>query len=68
MKEILLVEDDCSLNRGLCIALSNEQMNVVSCYDLNGVNENLKKKYFDLEIFIFSLSYKAEENQKYFIF
>ncbi len=41
MEQILIVEDDISLNRGLCMALSGENRQLVSCRDLRSAREQL---------------------------
>ncbi len=33
MKQLLIVEDDRSLSRGLCLALKDEGFKVVSCFE-----------------------------------
>lgn len=50
MKEILLVEDDKTLNNGLCIALSSKQVHIDTCFNLKLAKEALGKKAYELVI------------------
>lgn len=48
MKQILLIEDDRTLNKGLCLALESEALHVCPCYDLKGGREALMHQKFSL--------------------
>ncbi len=50
MKEILLVEDDKTLNNGLCIALSSDQIHIDTCFNLKLAKQALAKKNYELVI------------------
>ena len=50
MKEILLVEDDKTLNNGLCIALSSDQIHIDTCFNLKLAKQALAKKAYELVI------------------
>ena len=41
MKQILIVEDDRDLSRGLCLALKDENLQIVQCFDLKSAREQL---------------------------
>ena len=41
MKQILIVEDDRDLSRGLCLALKDENLQIVPCFDLKSAREQL---------------------------
>lgn len=43
MQRLVIVEDDCDLNRGLCLALKNEEMDIVSCLDLRQARQALEQ-------------------------
>lgn len=40
-EQLLIVEDDLGLNRGLCKALKTEQRHIISCLNLNDAREQL---------------------------
>lgn len=48
MEQLLIVEDDRELNRGLCKALKEEDRQVISCYNLNSAREQLLCSYASL--------------------
>lgn len=48
MNQLLVVEDDRDLNRGLCLALKEEQIHIVSCYDLKSAREKISQGLFKL--------------------
>lgn len=50
MKRILLVEDDRALGRGVCMALSREDLSVTSCESLAQGRRALEEEKFDLLI------------------
>ncbi|AEG60911.1 response regulator transcription factor [Desulforamulus ruminis] len=41
MKQVLIVEDDRNLSRGLCLALKNQELQIVPCFDLKSAREQL---------------------------
>ncbi len=41
MKQLLIVEDDRDLSRGLCLALKDPQLQIVSCFDLKSARDQL---------------------------
>ena len=41
MEQILIVEDDISLNQGLCRALKSENRQIISCMNLKSTREQL---------------------------
>lgn len=41
MKQVLLVEDDRNLSRGLCLALKDQDLQIVPCYNLKSAREQL---------------------------
>ncbi|MFT3983379.1 MAG: response regulator transcription factor [Lachnospiraceae bacterium] len=41
MKKVIIVEDDRDLNRGLCLVLKDQELQLVSCFDLNSAREQL---------------------------
>ncbi|QIB69055.1 response regulator transcription factor [Aminipila butyrica] len=41
MKQILIVEDDRNLSRGLCLALKDPELQIVPCFDLQSAREQL---------------------------
>ena len=43
MQRLVIVEDDRDLNRGLCLALKNEEMDIVSCLDLRQARQALEQ-------------------------
>lgn len=45
MEQIMIVEDDKELNRGLCMALKAEQRQIVSCHNIRSAREQLLVGY-----------------------
>jgi DNA-binding response OmpR family regulator len=41
MRQVLIVEDDRNLSRGLCLALRNQELQIVPCFDLKSAREQL---------------------------
>ncbi|SHK86699.1 response regulator transcription factor [Desulforamulus aeronauticus] len=41
MKQVLVVEDDRNLNQGLCLALKDQDIQVMPCFDLKSAREQL---------------------------
>ena len=41
MKRVIIVEDDRNLNQGLCLALKDQDIQLVSCFDLKSAREQL---------------------------
>lgn len=41
MKQVLVVEDDRNLSRGLCLALKDQELQIVRCFDLKSAREQL---------------------------
>ena len=41
MKQVLIVEDDRNLSRGLCLALKDQKLQIVPCFDLKSAREQL---------------------------
>lgn len=50
MKDILLIEDDKALSKGICLALQNENIKLWQSYNLASAKIALSKKPFDLVI------------------
>ena len=48
MKQILLIEDDRDLSRGLCMALRDQEVRVIPAFDLRSAKEILKTGGIDL--------------------
>lgn len=48
MKQLLIVEDDRNLSRGLGLALKDEELQIVSCFDLKSAREQLACGVTDL--------------------
>lgn len=48
MKQILIVEDDRDLSRGLCMALNTRECQMVPCFDLHSAREQLALHVTDL--------------------
>ena len=48
MKQLLIVEDDRDLNKGLCMALRDSEIQIVSCFDLKSAYEQLSCHMTDL--------------------
>lgn len=48
MKQILIVEDDRDLSRGLCMALKDSETETVPCFDLKSAKDRLKAGGMDL--------------------
>ncbi len=43
MKRLLIVEDDYNLSRGLCLALKDQELQIVPCFDLKSAREQLAR-------------------------
>lgn len=41
MKQVIIVEDDRNLNQGLCLALKDQDFQIISCFDLKSAREQL---------------------------
>jgi DNA-binding response OmpR family regulator len=41
MRQIIIVEDDHNLNQGLCLALTDPDLQIVQCFDLKSAREQL---------------------------
>lgn len=48
MKQVLIVEDDRNLSRGLCLALKDQEFQIVPCFDLKSAREQLACGMTDL--------------------
>jgi Response regulators consisting of a CheY-like receiver domain and a winged-helix DNA-binding domain len=48
MKQLLIIEDDRHFSRGLCLALKDPQLQIVTCYDLKSAQEQLACGMTDL--------------------
>ncbi|KAE9634859.1 MAG: hypothetical protein PWP07_362 [Epulopiscium sp.] len=48
MKQVLIVEDDRNLSRGLCLALKNQDLQIVPCFDLKSARKQLACGMTDL--------------------
>lgn len=48
MKQVLIVEDDHNLSRGLCLALKDRELQIVPCFDLKSAREQLACGVTDL--------------------
>ncbi len=48
MKQVLIVEDDRNLSRGLCLALKDQELQIVPCFDLKSAREQLTCGVTDL--------------------
>lgn len=48
MKQVLIVEDDRNLSRGLCLALKDQELQIVPCFDLKSAREQLACGMTDL--------------------
>lgn len=48
MKQLLIVEDDRNLSRGLCLALKDQELQIVPCFDLQSARERLAYGVKDL--------------------
>ncbi len=48
MKQLLIVEDDRDLSRGLCLALKEQELQIVSSFDLKSAREQLASHRLDL--------------------
>lgn len=48
MKQVLIVEDDRDLSRGLCLALKDQELQIVPCFDLKSAREQLACGVTDL--------------------
>lgn len=56
MKQLLIVEDDRDLSRGLCLALKDQELQIVSCSDLKSAREQLALGKTDLVLLDINLS------------
>ena len=50
MKQILLLEDDAALGRGICLALNSDAVQVTLCGTLTQGRQALARRPFDLLI------------------
>ena len=41
MKQIIIVEDDRNLNQGLCLALKDQKLQIIPCFDLKSARKQL---------------------------
>ncbi|MDF2511558.1 MAG: DNA-binding response regulator [Herbinix sp.] len=48
MKQLLIVEDDRELSRGLCLALKDQGLQIISCHDLKSARSQLASGKTDL--------------------
>ena len=48
VKQILVIEDDRDLSRGLCMALQEQEVRVIPAFDLKSAKEILKTDGIDL--------------------
>lgn len=48
MKRVIIVEDDHNLNQGLCLALKDQDLQIVPCFDLNSARKQLADRAADL--------------------
>ncbi len=55
MKNILIVEDDCALAKGVCMALKGEDISPSACNTIKAARDEIAKKVFDLFIFDINL-------------
>lgn len=56
MKNILLVEDDRTLNQGLCLALNSEQVYVDTCFTLSEARNLYKQQDKEYELMILDVN------------
>lgn len=56
MKKILLIEDDRTLNQGLCLALYSEQVQVKNCFTLSEAREIMKFHEMDYDLVILDIN------------
>lgn len=48
MKRIMIVEDDRHLSRGICMALKDNEVEMIPCFDLKSANDRLNTENIDL--------------------
>ena len=48
MKRVIIVEDDRNLNQGLCLALEDQELQIVPCSDLKSARKQLADGAADL--------------------
>lgn len=48
MKQVMIVEDDRNLNQGLCLALKDQELQIVPCFDLKSARKRLADGAADL--------------------
>ncbi|HHV09409.1 MAG TPA: response regulator transcription factor [Clostridiales bacterium] len=48
MKQLLIVEDDRDLSRGLCLALKDQELQIIPCFDLKSARAQLASCKLDL--------------------
>ena len=48
MKRIIIVEDDRDMNQGLCMALRDQETQIVPCFDIKSAREQLADNKFEL--------------------
>lgn len=48
MKQVMIVEDDRNLNQGLCLALKDQDLELVPCFDLKSARQRLADDAVDL--------------------
>lgn len=56
MKNILLVEDDRTLNQGLCLALKSEQVHVDACFTLSEARDLFEQQNKEYELMILDVN------------
>lgn len=48
MKRVLIVEDDRNLSQGLCLALKDQELQMIPCFDLKSAREELAQRGAEL--------------------
>ena len=48
MKRILIVEDDKALSEGICLALRNQEVEMVQCHTITSAKNIMEQAFFDL--------------------
>ena len=48
MKQILIIEDDSDLSRGLCLALNSDKVQCVPCCDLASAKSRMREEKYDM--------------------
>lgn len=56
MKNILLVEDDITLNQGLCMALNEKQAQVETCFSLSEARSLMQSKEIEYDLVILDVN------------